>query len=152
MTGPTHTQYWVGPGCPGPPRIDATGPAPVLTHRIVTVTPMMFIMALNLIPSLNYFQAATNRENPKIGLVFKTLKTEHHLAVLVMFRVRLFRFGSGPGNSSNFRVDSGSGSGTRTRNPKYIFRVRVIDSYREVSLNISSRYSLEVKLKLLTVS
>jgi hypothetical protein len=39
---------------------------------------------------------------------------------LVMFRVRLFRFGSGPGNSSNFRVDSGSGSGTRTRNPKYV--------------------------------
>jgi hypothetical protein len=24
MTGPTHTQYWVGPGPPGPPRIDAT--------------------------------------------------------------------------------------------------------------------------------
>jgi hypothetical protein len=25
MTGPTHTQYWVGPAPPGPPRIDATG-------------------------------------------------------------------------------------------------------------------------------
>jgi hypothetical protein len=30
MTGPTHTQYWVGPAPPGPPRIDATAPDPRL--------------------------------------------------------------------------------------------------------------------------
>jgi hypothetical protein len=39
---------------------------------------------------------------------------------LVMFQVRLFRFGSDPGNSSNFRVHSGSDSGNRTWNPKYV--------------------------------
>jgi hypothetical protein len=35
MTGPTHTQYWVGPAPPGPPRIDATADGDAPTHALV---------------------------------------------------------------------------------------------------------------------